>query len=247
MHGLKRVTVTLPVPLASELEDLRLTNRISASSVAEIALRAFLNTQSKDAAVNTLRAAGATLRRRGRSSRRRPIIGAEEQRRLARLREFDVLDTPPDGAYDGITTLAARIFNVPVALVSVVDEDRIWFKSRFGLDGIQEIPRDPGLCSSAILDDEVYVVENARIDPRTLANPLVAGSFGLQFYAAAPLITSDGFRLGTVCILDRKPRVLSRVEEQLLQTLATLVMNDLEIRLKAMRAVLAERNSRPLN
>ena len=140
------------------------------------------------------------------------------------VRRHEILDTPPDGTYDAVTALAARIFNVPIALVSVVDEDRIWFKSRFGLHDVKQLPRDPGLCASAICQDDAYVVENARLDPRTLANPLVAGSFGLQFYAAAPLITSQGFRLGTFCILDRKPREMTGPEAQMRQTLAGLVM-----------------------
>lgn len=234
---LKRVTVTLPAALAAELEQLRLTESISASSVAEIALRAYLHVQNSSEAATSLRAAGATLRRRRHAPPLNERVAKEiERQRLAAVRQHNILDTPADGTYDCITALAARIFNVPIALVSVVDEDRIWFKSRYGLDAVEQIPRDPGLCSSAICTDDAYVVESARFDPRTLANPLVAGEFGLQFYAAAPLVTPEGMRLGTVCILDRNPRTFSKAEEQMLQILAQMVMNDLQLRMQAMSA-----------
>ena len=155
-------------------------------------------------------------------------IPPDEAARLDAVRRYDVLDTPADGSFDRITALASRLFKVSIALVTIVDEDRIWFKSRFGLEDVQEIPRDPGLCASAILNDETYVVEAARTDPRTLANPLVAGEFGLQFYAAAPLLTHDGFRLGTLCLLDRKARTMTEQETQTLETLAAVVMDELE-------------------
>ncbi len=157
--------------------------------------------------------------------------------RLKAVRRYDILDTPPDGSFDHITELAAEIFDVPIALVTIVDEDRIWFKSRRGLEEVQEIPCDPGLCASAILQDAPYVIEEARKDPRALANPLVAGQFGLQFYAAAPLRTSDGYRLGTLCIIDREPRMFSPKQAGVLQRLADIVMDGMELRLAARRAL----------
>lgn len=235
---LKRLTITIPKRLSSDLDRLRLTERVSLSSVAEVALRAFLHDRASEGA-SSLVAAGASRRRR--RYRGRKGARASEGQRLDVLHSYGILDTPPDGTYDKFTELAARIFCVPIALVTVVDEDRIWFKSRFGLTGIQELPRDSGLCSSAICTDDVYVVESARTDLRTLSNPLVASSFGLQFYAAAPLVTSDGFRLGTFCIIDRKPRQISESETQLLQTLAALVMRDLELRMRAMEIAAIER------
>ena len=153
-----------------------------------------------------------------------------EARRLAALRRYDILDTPPDGAFDRITSLAARLFQVPVALVTLVDEDRIWFKSRHGLE-VREIPRDPGLCASAILSEEIHNISDALHDPRALANPLVAGEFGLRFYAGAPLLTHDGFNLGTLCVIDKQPRALHETEKALLQDLAALVMDQIELRL----------------
>jgi GAF domain-containing protein len=157
-----------------------------------------------------------------------------ETARLEALRKFEVLDTPPDGAFDRITALAAKMFNMPIAIISLVDEDRIWFKSASGLT-VNQIDREPGLCASAILSDEVYVVENARKDPRTLANPLVASEFGLQFYAAAPLTTREGHKLGTFCIIDKKPRYLNEQQKEMLRDLSGIVMDELEIRLEARR------------
>ena len=161
----------------------------------------------------------------------------DESARLDAVRRYDILDTPPDGSFDRITALAAELFDVPIALVTIVDHDRIWFKSRFGLDGVEEIGRDPGLCASAILQDEPYIVEEARKDARSLANPLVSGKFGLQFYAAAPLRTADGHRLGTLCIIDREPRLFSPRQGNLLQRLSDIVVDEMELRISALNAI----------
>ena len=114
-----------------------------------------------------------------------------EKERLAALRRYEILDTPPDGTFDHLTRLASYIFNVPIALISLVDHDRIWFKSRFGME-VNQVDRAPGLCASAILADDLYVVDSAAEHPRTFAHPLVVESLGLRFYAAAPLHTKDG-------------------------------------------------------
>jgi sigma-B regulation protein RsbU (phosphoserine phosphatase) len=149
---------------------------------------------------------------------------------------YNVLDTPPDRAFDRITALAARACNTPISIVSIVDTDRIWFKSHFGVE-VREIGRDPGLCASAILQDGPWVVEDAKTDPRTLANPLVAGDFGLRFYVGVPLQTTDGHNLGTLCVLDFAPRVVSEREVADLTDLAAIVMDELELRLAATREV----------
>jgi formate hydrogenlyase transcriptional activator len=156
----------------------------------------------------------------------------EERERLKALERYQILDTPPDGAFDNLTAVAANLFRVPIAIVSLVDHDRIWFKSHHGLD-LCETGRDPGLCASAIFSKEVYHIRDAVDDVRALANPLVAGEFGLRFYAAAPLRTQDGFNLGTLCIMDRKPRELTAFEAEMLTKLATLVMDQMELRLRA--------------
>lgn len=154
------------------------------------------------------------------------------------VHRYRILDTPPDGSFDRIAALAARIFSVPVAIVSVVDHDRIWFKSHHGTD-VQQIGRDPGLCASAILQDDAWVVRDAATDPRTLTNPLAAGDFGLQFYAGVPLRTPDGYNLGTFCILDREPREFTAEDTRTLEDLAGIVMNDLELRLQTRNALAA--------
>jgi len=159
-----------------------------------------------------------------------------ESARLAALRSYDILDTPPDGTFDRVTALAARIFNTPIALVSPVDEDRIWFKSRHGLD-TDEIPRDPGLCASAIFSPDTYVIRDALSDPRALANPLVAGEFGLRFYAAAPLVTHDGHRLGTLNVIDFEPRDFTEEDERTLAELTGAVMDQMELRISSRKAV----------
>ncbi len=155
---------------------------------------------------------------------------ADEKARVAAIRRYDILDTPPDGAFDRITRLAAKILKTPIAIISIVDHDRIWFKSKVGLDA-PEIGRSPGLCASAILQDEPWIVADARKDPRTLANPLVAGDFGLQFYAGVPLHTRDGHNLGTMCVIDREPREISADDVEVLEDLAAIVIDELELRL----------------
>ncbi len=164
------------------------------------------------------------------------VLPDNEAERIQAVRRYDVLDTPPDGVFDRIAAMAARVFAVPIAIVSVVDTDRIWFKAHHGLE-VVEIDRVPGLCASAILHNEPWIVTDAANDPRTLANPLVAGEFGLRFYAGAPLTTSDGYNLGTVCVIDHAPRQVTVEEGQLLKDLAALVVNELELRLAARTAV----------
>ena len=158
-----------------------------------------------------------------------PMDAPNEAGRMEAVLRYDLLDTPPDGTFDRITAVAARVFGVPFAIVSVVDTDRIWFKSRHGVD-VEQLGRDPGLCASAILHDEPWIVEDARADPRALANPLVAGDFGMQFYAGVPLTTRDGFNLGTLCVMDVKPRTVTADEIATLEDLAAMVMRELDLR-----------------
>ena len=164
------------------------------------------------------------------------MTATTEAARQAAVRSYAILDTPTDGSFDNITSLAAYIFDVPIALVTIVDHDRIWFKSRHGLD-VEQIGREPGLCASAILQDAPWIVTDAKLDPRCLANPLVAGEFGLRFYAAAPLTTSEGYRLGTLCVIDKEPRQVSDAQMKALQDLAAVVVDELELRLAARKTV----------
>ena len=163
------------------------------------------------------------------------IDSEAEQDRIAALRRYDILDTPPDGAFDRITALAASLFSVPISIISLVDTDRIWFKSHHGVD-VDQIDREPGLCASAIVHDDAWVLTDAGKDARSLANPLVAGEFGLRFYAGVPLRTSDGHNLGTLCVIDKKPRA-DVTEQQIAQLkhLAAVVMDEMELRLAARR------------
>jgi two-component sensor histidine kinase len=159
-----------------------------------------------------------------------------EAQRLGAVRRYDILDTPPDGAFDRITAITARLLNVPIAIVSIVDHDRIWFKSRHGID-IQQVDRDLGLCASCILQADPWIVGNARTDVRVLANPLIAGDAGIQFYLGIPLHTQDGFNLGTLCVLDVVPRTATTEDVAHLTDLAAVVMDELELRLSARRAL----------
>lgn len=164
------------------------------------------------------------------------IIPPNEAERMQAVKRYDILDTPPDGSFDRVTALAARRFNVPISIVSIVDNDRIWFKSHHGLS-VNQIGRDPGLCASAILESEPYILENASIDPRSLANPLVAGDFGLRFYAGVPLRSAEGHNLGTLCVIDKEPRPIDQSQIEDLKDFASIVMDQLEIRLSARQAV----------
>ena len=162
----------------------------------------------------------------------------DETQRISAVRRYDILDTPPDGAFDRITAIAARRFKVPIAIISIVDEDRIWFKSHHGTESDQ-IDRDPGLCASAIMEDGPYILCDALVDPRSLSNPLVAGEFGLRFYAAVPLKTYDGHSLGTLCVIDKEPRVVTEEQIEDLKDLASVVMDQMELRFQARRALSA--------
>ena len=160
------------------------------------------------------------------------VPAPDEAARLEAVHRYQILDTPQDGAFDRITSLASRLFSVPIAIVSVVDQDRIWFKSHHGLD-VDEVDREPGLCASAILQNDPWIIEDARLDSRALSNPLVVGELGLQFYAGIPLHTRDGYNLGTLCIIDRHPRTLSHQDLTTLEDLAAIVMHDLEQRMQS--------------
>jgi sigma-B regulation protein RsbU (phosphoserine phosphatase) len=181
------------------------------------------------------------------ASGRRPELVPDpsvEAARIAAVRRYDILDTPPDGAFDRVAAMAARLFDVPVATVTIVDTDRIWFKAAHGLEGVKEIGRDPGLCGSAILRDNALVIPDTLRDPVAANNPLVAGEMGVRFYAAAPIITPDGHRLGTVNVLDTKPRSITEDNTATLADLAAIVLDEMELRLSALRALRNEQERR---
>jgi PAS domain S-box-containing protein len=160
-------------------------------------------------------------------------VPANEAERLAALYRYQILDTPPEAAFDRITALAARLFDMPVALVSLIDESRAWFKSCIGFS-IHEIPREGAFCGFAILMDDPLIVLDTRQDDRFACTPLVQGEPGVQFYAGAPLLTEDGFNLGTLCLVDLKPHDLfSAAQQATLVDLAAMVVDELELRLAA--------------
>lgn len=156
-------------------------------------------------------------------------LPANEAQRLEELRRYAVLDTPPEKAFDNITKLAARVYKVPIAAVTLIDEDRQWFKSCVGLE-TRELRRDVALCSYALLDDKVTVIPDAREDARFAENPLVTGAPHIRFYAAAPLRTKNGLNLGTLSIIDTKPRRLGEEASEMLAGLAALVVSEMELR-----------------
>ena len=133
--------------------------------------------------------------------------------------------------------IAAKLFGVSMATVSIVDTDRVWFKASLGLAGVRQVGRDLGLCASVVLEGKPYLVSDARSDPRTTGHPLVTGELGLQFYAAAPIITADGHHLGTVSVMDTQPHQATPEQLAILADLAAVVMDELELRLAAMNAM----------
>lgn len=162
-------------------------------------------------------------------------IPDNEVERLAALYRYRILDTPPEAAFDRLTTLAARLFDMPIALVSLVDKSRAWFKSCHGFN-LSEVPRDATLCSFALLYNQVLIVPDTRQDERFACNPFVQSEPGVRFYAGAPLVTHDGFNLGTLCLLDSKPRdALSAEQQTILADLAAMVVDELELRYSANR------------
>lgn len=162
-----------------------------------------------------------------------PDPRSDDAARLARLRSYRILDSAAEQAFDRITAWAREHFGVPVALVSLVDMNRQWFKSAAGLE-VAETPRDVAFCHHAILRSRPLVVEDASRDPRFRDNPLVVGEPGIRFYAGAPIITSDGFALGTVCLIDRQPRAFPLTDRLVLARLAGLALAEMEARLSVM-------------
>lgn len=156
-------------------------------------------------------------------------IPKNERTRLKVLWQYDVLDTVPEEVFDDLTDLAAHICETPIALISLVDENRQWFKSRIGTT-VSETSRDISFCAHAILNDGLLVVPDAKQDPRFKNNPLVTGPQKIRFYAGAPLLTPDGHALGTLCVLDKKPRHLRPEQKQALLVLAHHVVSQLELR-----------------
>ena len=163
-------------------------------------------------------------------------IPFNDEHRIAVLRSFGLLDSDPEPLFDSMAQLVCRHFGTPIALVSLVDKDRQWFKARAGIE-VQETPRDQAFCAHAIMEPDVLVVLDASRDPRFADNPLVTKEPKIRFYAGAPLVTDGGFKLGTLCVIDTLPRTrFSPQEIADLRTCADLVMERLEARRASLAA-----------
>lgn len=160
----------------------------------------------------------------------RGLIPENEGQRLAALRAYRLLGTAPEGVFDEIVRLTAKLFDVPIALISLVDQDRVEFKANRGLEGVHEVPRNDSICSVAVLQHETTVFENLHENPCQLTNPLAAQQNNFGFYAGHPLVTRAGLNIGALCVLDRKPRLVSGPERQRLATLADQVMQLFDLR-----------------
>src|SRR5262252_7939276 len=166
-----------------------------------------------------------------------------EKARLQALRRYKILDTDPEKAFDDLTILASHICQTPVALITLIDSDRQWFKSRVGLS-VSETPREVSFCARAIQQSELFVVPDASKDPRFSSNPFVVSDPKIRFYAGAPFTSSDGHPLGTLCVVDMVPRQPTPSQQSALLALSRQVQAQLELRknLIELRVALDERD-----
>ena len=171
-------------------------------------------------------------------------VPRNETDRLRALRSYKILDTKPEERFDELTELAAIICKVPMSLITLIDADRQWFKSKVGID-LAETPRAQAFCTHAIMQPEMFVVPDAAQDDRFANNALVTGNPHIRFYAGAPLATPDGHLLGTMCVLDREPRTLNDEQKRALQILGRQVVANMELRnnLQELKAALAARDA----
>lgn len=170
-----------------------------------------------------------------------------EAKRLLTLQLLGVLDTAPEEEFDAIVQAAALLCDAPVSLISLIDKDRQWFKANHGLDGVSETPRNVSFCTHAILDDEPLVVPDATADPRFLDNPLVTGSPHIRFYAGVPLLFENGEKVGTICVIDSKPRQLTETQTAILRSLSKAAVQLLKSRQLANDLVASENRFRALS
>jgi len=158
-----------------------------------------------------------------------PIMSANDAARVGALQKYAILDSEPEQAFDDLTLLASYVCKTPIALISLVDENRQWFKAKVGISAT-ETSRDIAFCSTAILQPDVFVVPDALKDERFRTNPLVVSDPNIRFYAGAPLINEDGYALGTLCVIDRAPRKLAADQELALKALSRLVLMLMDFR-----------------
>jgi GAF domain-containing protein len=152
-----------------------------------------------------------------------------EAARIAALNRYAILDSEPEEAFDDLVLLAAHICRTPIAMLSLVDDHRQWFKSKVGVE-VQETPRDISICAYAIEQNDLYIIPDTYKDPQFRENPLVVGEPRIRFYAGAPLVNEDGFALGTLCVVDREPRELDDEQKEALSALGRLALRQMELR-----------------
>ncbi len=162
----------------------------------------------------------------------RPIIPADEELRIKALEYFDILNDLPDRYFSNLAQIIAHTFNSGIALISFVGAEEVYFKGNHGMDGVNKEDRGTSLCSLAILDPDPTIFKDATNEACLLSNPLVIGEFGLRFYAGAPIKTSEGFGIGTVCIIGKEPREFTNLEKDLLILFAKNVMIEIESRIE---------------
>lgn len=160
------------------------------------------------------------------------IIPENDGERLKALSRYEMIERLPQGYFAKLSRIIATTFHTPIALISLVHKYDVQFIGNYGMEDTERVSRGISLCSLAILDDHPTVFDDATKEPCLLANPLVIGEFGLRFYAGAPIITHDGFAIGTACIVDKEPRTLSEAEQKVLQDFATMAMQEIELRYK---------------
>ncbi len=177
---------------------------------------------------------------------KRPLQPPDEGARLEALRRYDLLDTPPEQALDDLTLLASHICEAPISLISLIDEQRQWFKSRVGMS-VSETSRDISFCGHAILQPDLFIVPDAASDERFADNPLVTGDHHIRFYAGAPVFTPAGYALGALCVMDHVPRQLSATQQQALRVLSRQATAQLELRRQASELVRANRQQEQQN
>ncbi len=169
-------------------------------------------------------------------------LSTNDRARVAALQKYAILDTEPEQAFDDLTLLASFICKTPIASITLIDENRQWFKSTIGLN-VSETPRDIAFCSVAIQQSDVMVVPDTLQDERFRNNPFVTAEPKIRFYAGAPLINEDGYALGTLCVVDKTPREFNDEQKQALKALSRLVLAQMEFRrnLQLLKEALTER------
>ena len=170
------------------------------------------------------------------------LLPDNEAERLEALRSLEILDTPPEESFDELTALASSICQAPIAIISLVDGERQWFKSKVGVEA-SETPKEISVCAHAIQQQDLFIVPDMREDARFRENPLVVGEPHIRFYAGAPLVNEDGFALGTLCVVDREPRELDEEQKAALQSLSRLALRQMELRknLQMLKEALSDR------